>query len=62
MSKKIFPETLHVWAEIHGSRETDFYAETSIEKAVQDDGPTEVAEYKLVRVRKFRKDVVPVTG
>lgn len=58
VSKKDFPETLHVRAEFHGSRETDYLAYSTVEKTVDEDGPTVVAEYKLVRIRKFRKDTV----
>jgi hypothetical protein len=52
--KQKFPETLQVRYDI----DCDFLAYGDIEGAVDDDGPTDVAEYKLVRVRKFRKEVV----
>jgi len=53
-----FPETIHITKEIHGERGDDFLAHASVEESVVDDGPTFVAEYKLVRVRKFRKDTI----
>lgn len=60
MAKTKFPSTLQIVVDPNAdpNDELDFLAYTTVEPAIDDDGPTEIAEYRLVRVRKFRKDAV----
>jgi hypothetical protein len=53
-----FPQTLNITKEIHGERNDDYLAYATVEEAVVEDGPTFVAEYRLMRVRKVRKETV----
>lgn len=58
MTKIKFPDTIHVTVDPNWEKEPSFIACTTVEAAIDDDGPTEVADYRLVRVRKFRKDAI----
>jgi hypothetical protein len=60
MAKTKFPETLQITRDPNSDPrdDLDFLAFTAVEPAIDEDGPTDIAEYKLVRVRKFRKDAV----
>lgn len=53
-----FPDTLYV--AIDPNSESDPVAYRAVEEAVDGDGPTVVAEYQLVRTRRFRKNTVEV--
>lgn len=57
-----FPKTLHVVMDPNASSKDpdNLLAYGAIERAMPDDGPSEVAEYQLVRVRKFTKQLVEV--
>jgi hypothetical protein len=58
MAKKAdkFPGQLYV-AIGHDGDDQWFNANEEVENCINDDGPTAVAEYKLVRVKKLRKVV-----
>lgn len=58
MAKIKFPETIHIAFDPNWENEPSFNAYTNVEAAIDEDGPTEIADYRLVRVRKFRKDAV----
>lgn len=53
-----FPSTIHLTKEVHGAKDDDFLAWATVEEGIVDDGPTFVAEYKLLRVTKFRKQTL----
>ena len=50
-----FPQTIHITFD---PNVTEFLAHTDIERAVEDDGPTRVAEYRYVREATYRKTTV----
>lgn len=53
-----FPETVHVVIDENSdSNPPSMIVERSVEEAIDEDGPTLIADYKLVQVRKFRKVV-----
>jgi hypothetical protein len=57
-----FPEVLFVSHYSHSTEESpSFDAETKEIDAVDDKDPTDVAEYRLVRVRKLRKQITEVS-
>ena len=58
-----FPEVLYVTHYDHSTDESpSLGASTNEVDAVEDDGsPTDVAEYKLVRVRKLKKAITEVS-
>lgn len=60
MAKHKFPDAIHVVFDPNtGVTEGPYFlAYTKLAHAIDEDGPTDIAEYKLVRVRKFRKDTV----
>lgn len=56
-----FPDTIYVVVDINSdAKRPGLIAERAVEEAVADDGPTVIADYKLVRTRKFRKEAVEV--
>lgn len=60
MAKINFPKTIHVSVDPNWKGVPSFNAHTHVEDGIDDDGPTDVADYRLVRVRKLRKEVVEV--
>lgn len=58
VAKIKFPATIHVAVDPNWEHEPSFNAFTTVENAIDEDGPTDIADYKLVRVRKFRKDAI----
>jgi hypothetical protein len=58
VAKIKFPATIHIAVDPNWEHEPSFNAFTTVENAIDDDGPTEIADYRLVRVRKFRKDAI----
>jgi hypothetical protein len=56
--KSKFPENICVVVDPDSGADPYYLANTSVEASIDEDGPTDIAEYKLVRVRKFRKDAV----
>ena len=56
-----FPDTIYVVVDINSdAKSPGLIAERTVEEAVADDRPTVIADYKLVRTRKFRKEAVEV--
>ena len=62
MSNMKFPTTLHISRDANDESGPIFLAYTDAAQAIDDDGPTAVAEYRLVKVRRLRKHVVDETG
>lgn len=58
MAKQNFPHTIFVRADVDSTGTKDLIAYDYAAKAIEDDGPTDVAEYRLVSVQKLKKKVV----
>lgn len=64
MGRDAFPKTIHITADpnaggpLEDRNVEDLLAFRTVEDSMQSDDPQDVAEYKLVRVRRFRRSVV----
>jgi hypothetical protein len=60
MAERNFPKTVLITFDPNRdpARPPEFLAHLSVSAAIEDDGPTVVAEYRLVRSRRYRKNTV----
>lgn len=57
-----FPKTIYVVRDPGDDSKEDLLAFREAGSCIDDDGPTQVAEYRFVGVRRLAKQLVDVTG